>query len=165
MPAPLGRLIPGIVAEAYRRRGFTEPALLTGWRAIVGDEAGDRSVPIKVAFPRGSRTAGTLHVRVEGAYATELQHNAPRIVERINGFYGYAAIARLALHQGPVERKAGQPGGSEAGCRPAPDRRGDRQPRAAGGAVKGSALRSGPAPNRADSPERPTPPARQDAGR
>ena len=108
MPAPLGRLIPGIVAEAYRRRGFTEPALLTGWRAIVGDEAGDRSVPIKVAFPRGSRTAGTLHVRVEGAYATELQHNAPRIVERINGFYGYAAIARLALHQGPVERKAGQ---------------------------------------------------------
>ena len=108
MPAPLGRLIPGIAAEAYRRRGFTEPALLTGWRAIVGDEAGDRSVPIKVAFPRGSRTAGTLHVRVEGAYATELQHNAPRIVERINGFYGYAAIARLALHQGPVERKAGQ---------------------------------------------------------
>ena len=108
MPAPLGRLIPGIVAEAYRRRGFTEPALLTGWRAIVGDEAGDRSVPIKVAFPRGSRTAGTLHVRVEGAYATELQHNASRIVERINGFYGYAAIARLALHQGPVERKAGQ---------------------------------------------------------
>ena len=106
MPAPLGRLIPGIVAEAYRRRGFTEPALLTGWRAIVGDEAGDRSVPIKVAFPRGSRTAGTLHVRVEGAYATELQHNAPRIVERINGFYGYAAIARLALHQGPVERTA-----------------------------------------------------------
>ena len=108
MPAPLGRLIPGIVAEAYRRRGFTEPALLTGWRAVVGDEAGDRSVPIKVAFPRGSRTAGTLHVRVEGAYATELQHNAPRIVERINGFYGYAAIARLALHQGPVERKAGR---------------------------------------------------------
>ena len=108
MPAPLGRLIPGIVAEAYRRRGFTEPALLTGWRAIVGDEAGDRSVPIKVAFPRESRTTGTLHVRVEGAYATELQHNAPRIVERINGFYGYAAIARLALHQGPVERKAGQ---------------------------------------------------------
>ena len=108
MPAPLGRLIPGIVAEAYRRRGFTEPALLAGWRAIVGEEPADHAIPVKVAFPRGSRTAGTLHVRVEGAYATELQHNAPRIVERINGFYGYAAIARLALHQGPVERPAGE---------------------------------------------------------
>lgn len=108
MPAPLGRVIPGIVAEAYRRRGFTEPALLTGWRAVVGEEIAERTVPLKIVFPRGSRTAGTLHVRVEGAYATELQHNAPRIVERINGFYGYAAIARLALHQGPVERTAGQ---------------------------------------------------------
>ena len=108
MPAPLGRLIPGIVAEAYRRRGFAEPALLTGWRAVVGEETADHAIPVEVAFPRGSRTAGTLHVRVEGAYATELQHNAPRIVERINGFYGYAAIARLALHQGPVERPAGE---------------------------------------------------------
>lgn len=106
MPAPLGRLIPGIVAEAYRRRGFAEPALLTGWRAVVGEETADRTVPIEVVFPRGSRAAGTLHVRVEGAYATELQHTAPRIVERINGFYGYAAIARLALRQGPVERTA-----------------------------------------------------------
>jgi len=106
LPATLGRLIPGIVAEAYRRRGFVEPALLTGWRSIVGEETADRAVPVKIAFPRGSRTAGTLHVRVEGAYATELQHNAPRIVERLNGFYGYAAIARLALHQGPVERRA-----------------------------------------------------------
>ena len=102
MPASLGRLIPGIVAEAYRRRGFTEPALLTGWRAIVGEETAERAVPMKIAFPRGSRTAGTLHIRVEGAYATELQHNGPRIIERLNGFYGYAAIARLALHQGPV---------------------------------------------------------------
>ena len=105
LAATLGRLIPGIVAEAYRRRGFVEPALLR-MRSIVGEETADRAVPVKIAFPRGSRTAGTLHVRVEGAYATELQHNAPRIVERLNGFYGYAAIARLALHQGPVERRA-----------------------------------------------------------
>ena len=101
--ASLSRLIPGILAEAYRRRGFTEPALLTGWRAIVGEETAERTVPIKAVFPRGSRTGGTLHIRVEGAYAPDLQHNAPRIVERVNGFYGYAAIARLALHQGPVE--------------------------------------------------------------
>ena len=102
MPAPLSGLIPGIVGEAFRRRGFTEPALATAWRAIVGEETADRAAPLKIVFPRGSRTGGTLHVRVEGAWATDLQHKAPRIVERLNGFYGYAAIARLALHQGPV---------------------------------------------------------------
>ncbi len=103
MAASLNGLLPGIVGAAYRRRGFAEPALVTGWRAVVGDQAADCALPVKIVFPRGSRTGGTLHVRVEGAYALELQHNAPRIVERLNAFYGYAAIARLALHQGPVE--------------------------------------------------------------
>lgn len=100
--APLSGLIPGIVGEAFRRRGFTEPALATAWRDIVGEEAANHAVPLKIAFPRGARSGGTLHIRVEGAYAAELQHNSPRIVERLNAFYGYAAIARLALHQGPV---------------------------------------------------------------
>ncbi len=102
LPARLSGLIPGIVGTAFRRRGFTEPALATAWRAIVGEETADHAAPLKVDFPRGSRSGGTLHIRVEGAYATDLQHNTPRIVERLNGFYGYAAIARLALHQGPV---------------------------------------------------------------
>ena len=103
LPAPLSGLIPGIVGNAFRRRGFTEPALATSWRAVVGEEAADHAIPLKIAFPRGARSGGTLHVRVEGAYAAEMQHNAPRIVERLNAFYGYAAIARLALHQGPVQ--------------------------------------------------------------
>ena len=129
MPASLGRLIPGIVAEAYRRRGFTEPALLTGWRAIVGDETAERAVPMKIAFPRGSRTAGTLHIRVEGAYATELQHNASRIIERLNGFYGYAAIARLALHQGPVNPTSAVRTPSKAPARGTPSIEGIESPR------------------------------------
>ena len=129
MPASLGRLIPGIVAEAYRRRGFTEPALLIGWRAIVGDETAERAAPMKIAFPRGSRTAGTLHIRVEGAYATELQHNAPRIIERLNGFYGYAAIARLALHQGPVNPTSAVKVPSKAPARGAPNIDGIESPR------------------------------------
>ena len=114
LPAQLSGLIPGIVGNAFRRRGFTEPALATAWRAIVGEEAADHALPLKVAFPRGARSGGTLHVRVEGAYAADLQHNAPRIVERLNGFYGYAAIARIALHQGPVQRGDAAGGRGEA---------------------------------------------------
>ena len=109
LPAPLRGLIPGIVGNAFRRRGFIEPALATSWRAIVGEEAANHAIPLKIAFPRGARSGGTLHVRVEGAYAAEMQHNAPRIVERLNAFHGYAAIARLALHQGPV--RTGRPAG------------------------------------------------------
>ena len=60
-----------------------------------------------MAFPAGSRTQGTLHLRVaSGAFALQLQHLEPLVIERINGHFGYAAVARLALAQGPVPVRA-----------------------------------------------------------
>ena len=57
---------------------------------------------MKIAFQRKERTGGALHVRVDGAFAVELQHIAPLVIERVNAYYGYTALARLALHQAPV---------------------------------------------------------------
>jgi hypothetical protein len=33
-----------------------------------------------------------------------MQHIAPEIVERVNRFFGYAAVARLVIRQGEVKR-------------------------------------------------------------
>lgn len=41
-----------------------------------------------------------LHVRVAGAFALELQHLEPVVIERINAHFGHAAVARLKLTQG-----------------------------------------------------------------
>ena len=35
-----------------------------------------------------------------GAFATELQHLVPQLLERINGYLGYAAITRLKIERG-----------------------------------------------------------------
>lgn len=129
MAARLSKLIPGIVGEAFRRRGFVEPVLATGWRDIVGEETARHAIPVRIDFPRGSRSGGTLHIRVEGAHAPDLQHNAPRIVERINSFYGYAAVARLALHQGPVETREPARAPRERAGRKAPEIGGVKDPR------------------------------------
>ena len=45
-------------------------------------------------------------VRVESAFALEMQHLAPLIVERVNAHYGWRCIGRLVLKQGPVRRAA-----------------------------------------------------------
>ena len=51
----------------------------------------------------GEETAGgVLTVKAEGAIALEIQHLAPQIIDRLNSYYGYAAIARLNIVQGPV---------------------------------------------------------------
>jgi hypothetical protein len=41
-------------------------------------------------------------VRCGGSVALELQHLAPSVLERINGHFGYRAVARLKIEQGAV---------------------------------------------------------------
>jgi hypothetical protein len=47
-----------------------------------------------------------LRLRVASGLGPEIQHRTPQILERINGFFGYRAVARLALVQGPPLRPA-----------------------------------------------------------
>lgn len=101
-PVALAATLSRITDAALRKRGFAQSAVITNWAEIVGAELADHTAPQKLAFPRGGRGDGTLHVRVAGALATELQHLAPVVLERINTYFGYQAVARLALEQGPL---------------------------------------------------------------
>ena len=89
--------------RALGRRGLAEGALLVDWAAIVGDTLSDRCIPLKLSFAeRARRCDGTLTLQVEPAWALELQHLAPQLIERINASLGYRAVARLALRQAPA---------------------------------------------------------------
>jgi hypothetical protein len=90
----------------FKKRGFGEAAVILHWPAIVGTTLAAASCPERLTATRGGETGGTLTVRVRPAFALELQHLAPAVIERINSFYGHRKIARLKLVQGPVpERK------------------------------------------------------------
>mgnify|MGYP002630932862 FL=1 len=108
-PVALSAMLPKIAGKALRRRGFAEAAIITNWEAIVGDVLARESIPEKLRFPRGENTGATLHVRVSGAFSTELQHLAPLVVEKINAYFGYAAVARLTMAQGPITRARDAP--------------------------------------------------------
>jgi hypothetical protein len=45
-----------------------------------------------------------LRVRVAPGWAPEFQHFEPLIIDRINSFFGYRAIAKLQLIQAPISR-------------------------------------------------------------
>jgi hypothetical protein len=98
-----------IAGPALKKRGLAQGRLLTDWPEIVGAKLADYSRPEKLTPARGSDGGGTLEIRVAGPWAVELQHLAPTIIERINRYFGYSAVARLRLVQGPI-----------AGLRPAP---------------------------------------------
>ncbi len=46
--------------------------------------------------------AAVLHLRVAPGFGPEVQHLEPLIVERINSYYGFRAVGRLKLVQGPL---------------------------------------------------------------
>ena len=62
----------------------------------VGDQLAARTEPIKLI--RGAKGApGALELRVAGAGAALIQHQAPEIVERVNLFLGAGAINKLRI--------------------------------------------------------------------
>ena len=80
---------------------------------MVGPQFAVSTLPEKLSGgPPGE--GGVLTVRTAGAAAIELQHSAAQVVERINGFLGYRAVARLRLVQAPlpapVKKGAQRPG-------------------------------------------------------
>ncbi len=101
-----------VTTPAMRRRGFAEAAIVTDWPTIVGRPLSDHTRPSRIVFARGERAEGTLHLVVSGAFAPEVSHLAPQIIERINAHFGYRAVARMELHHGrvtPPEAGAGEP--------------------------------------------------------
>jgi hypothetical protein len=95
--------LPKVTRRVFGRRGFAEGGLAIEWPGIVGTEIATHCRPGRLAFARASeRREGTLTLRVEAPFATEIQHLSPQIIERINGYFGYRAVARLRLHQAPL---------------------------------------------------------------
>jgi hypothetical protein len=47
----------------------------------------------------------TLILRVEGPMALEIQHSSDVILQRVNRFFGWSAVGKLALRQAPLSRR------------------------------------------------------------
>jgi hypothetical protein len=118
----LAALVSPLSSRAMKRYGFTHAALLERWPEIAGERLAEVSLPLGLSFAPGNRTGGTLTLRVEGPMATQLQHGADLVIERVNRYFGYAAVARLKLVQGPVPpRRAHRPAAPKRAGPPHPE--------------------------------------------
>ncbi len=108
---PLAEVLRKTLADAFAKQGFASVELVTRWREIVGAEIAAHSQPEKIHWPRAAQGAGapepgTLLLRVEGPTALEIQHLSGVILERVNRFFGWQAVAGLRLRQAPLARGA-----------------------------------------------------------
>ena len=106
---PLSVLLGDVFSDAYARQGFAARELVTRWAEIAGREIAAHSEPLKLQWPRPvegqPQEPATLVLRVEGPMALEIQHSSDVILQRVNRFFGWSAVGRLALRQAPLSRR------------------------------------------------------------
>jgi hypothetical protein len=105
-----GELVGSAGGAAFRRFGFVQSSIVSRWGEIVGERYAKVSSPESIRFPAGKRSGGVLTLVVQGAHAPLMQHLSPLIMERVNRFFGYPAVAKVAFRQGslPPQRKVAE---------------------------------------------------------
>lgn len=101
-------LMPAIGRTAFRRFGFVQSSVVTRWPEIVGAEHARHCAPEAIRFPPGEKAQGVLELVVSAGHAPIIQHVVPEIMERVNRFFGYNAVARVKLRQGQVQAPQGK---------------------------------------------------------
>jgi hypothetical protein len=111
-PRPLADFLDVCLSPSLAAQGFATSDIIVAWPDIVGERLAAFTQPLKIEWKRKGPNAdpdarpepATLVIRVEGAFALEMQHMAPVVIERVNVYYGWRCIGKLVLKQGPVRR-------------------------------------------------------------
>jgi hypothetical protein len=105
----LADLSASVLADAFKKQGFASTELITRWADIAGSEIAAHCEPIRLQWrrmPDGEPSEpATLVLRVEGPAAVEIQHMSNVLLERINRFFGWHAVGRIALRQAPLAQR------------------------------------------------------------
>ncbi|MEM0948466.1 MAG: DUF721 domain-containing protein [Pseudomonadota bacterium] len=93
-----GSLVERDIRTVGEARGFAVSKLMTHWGEIAGEGLAGRTRPVEVRYGRDGLGA-TLTVLTTGAEAPMVEMAKEKLRERVNGCYGYNAIARIRITQ------------------------------------------------------------------
>ncbi|MCP1470052.1 hypothetical protein J3E64_001739 [Sphingobium sp. OAS761] len=124
-PRRIADLMPDIGRAAFRKFGFVQSSIVTRWAEIVGPHYAGLTAPESIRFPVGKKAGGTLQLTVASGYGPMIQHGLPDIVERVNRFFGYAAVAKVAIRQGEIAPAAPERAPPPRNLKPIPVELGD----------------------------------------
>jgi hypothetical protein len=101
----VGPLIVDAITPICQQNGFVQARILLEWEYIVTSQFAQFCTPLKVTFPLKQRSNGRLLLRATSSMATEISYLEPLILSRINQYFGYQAITKISLLQGPITKK------------------------------------------------------------
>lgn len=108
-PQPVADLVSKLLNPVIERRAGMTTDLIASWDHIAGAQHAEKSRPEKLLWPRQASDddpfePATLVVACESGHALYLQHDLDSVVQRINTYFGFAAVARIKLTQKEIAR-------------------------------------------------------------
>jgi hypothetical protein len=105
----IGGSIRDILDPLMAKRANVDLSLALAWQQVAGEKLSGRTQPLHIQWPQrlspdDQFKPGTLVVAAEGSVALDLQYSSSELVERINRFFGYPAVAKIRIEQKPVMR-------------------------------------------------------------
>ncbi len=101
-----------LTKAAFAKHGFASADLLSHWRDIIGPEYAELCVPERISWPRpkeGESSAGTLTLKSAAGRALDVEYKAEHLLERINAYLGYRAIAKIRVQAAGAAPPAAKP--------------------------------------------------------
>ena len=117
-----------ITRAAFARYGFAQGDVVGHWAEIVGADLAAFSAPERIKWPRqqgeaAQKTGGTLVIRAAPGRAIDLQYEGPRIIARINSYFGYGAVTQIKVLQAAAVARIGAPKPDPQQAEPLADQR------------------------------------------
>lgn len=109
-PRTLADLVPALTKDVFGSKNQLFGKMLANWVQIAGADMSALTAPVDLKFQRapkpkdGSKPAAkagqaVLHLAVQPAYALEFSYQKDLLIERLNMFFGYAAIKDIKVVQ------------------------------------------------------------------
>ncbi len=108
----VGSFVPRLTKPAFERYGFSAAALITDWETIVGADIARYTMPERLKWPKRvewsgaeaaeenrGRPGATLVLAVASGRALDIQYKGSQLIDRINAYFGYRAIADMRIVQ------------------------------------------------------------------
>ena len=95
--------IAGALDPVLKKRGFASRDILEHWHAMAPKPYNAVSIPDKLTWPRGERSAdgATLYLRCQPGHALLVAHEAPAIAAAVNRYFGYVLVGQIRLSAEP----------------------------------------------------------------
>lgn len=112
----VGFFLPQLTRKAFENFGFSTASLILDWPMIIGPDLAACTMPEQIKWPPKKPTpsisctsredsrpgAALLILRVDPSYLLEATYSSKLIIDRINSYFGYQALAEIRMLSYPL---------------------------------------------------------------